>query len=65
MDLPHLIEIKNGEKVQGAFSAEEMTARLARLRDAMSENGIDFALFTSYQNINYYGDFLYCQFCRN
>jgi creatinase len=31
----------------------------------MSENGIDFALFTSYQNINYYADFLYCQFGRN
>ena len=65
MDLPHLIEIKNGDKVQGAFSAEEMTARLARLRGSMSENGIDFALFTSYQNINYYADFLYCQFGRN
>ncbi len=53
MDLPHLIGIKNGDKVQGAFSAGEMTARLSRLLGSMSENGIDFALFNSYQNINW------------
>ncbi|MEE9251703.1 MAG: hypothetical protein V3U93_11380 [Alphaproteobacteria bacterium] len=28
MDMPHLIEIKNGEKARGTFSAEEITARL-------------------------------------
>jgi len=31
----------------------------------MAEAGIDFVLFTSYHNINYYCDFLYCQFGRN
>jgi creatinase len=65
MDMPQLIEIKNGEKVKGTFSAEEMTARLAKLRAHMAEVGVDFALFTSYHNINYYADFLYCQFGRN
>ena len=30
----------------------------------MAENNIDGVLFTSYQNINYYSDFLYCQFGR-
>ncbi len=65
MDMPQLIEIKNGDKVKGTFSAEEMAARLAGLRAHMAEAGIDFVLFTSYHNINYYSDFLYCQFGRN
>jgi len=65
MDMPQLIEIKNGDEVKSTFSAEEMNARLAKLRAHMAEAGIDFALFTSYHNINYYADFLYCQFGRN
>jgi creatinase len=65
MDMPQLIEIKNGDKVKGTFSAEEMAARLAGLRAHLAEAGIDFVLFTSYHNINYYSDFLYCQFGRN
>ncbi len=65
MDLPQLIEIENGDKVRGTFTSAEMEARLARLRALMADNGIDFALFTSYHNINYYADFLYCQFGRN
>ena len=65
MDLPRLIEIRNGERVQPTFSEAEMSARLARLRVCMAEQGIDVALFTSYHTISYYGDFLYCQFGRN
>jgi creatinase len=65
MDMPQLIEIKNGDKVKGTFSAEEMAARLAGLRAHLAEAGIDFVLFTSHHNINYYCDFLYCQFGRN
>jgi creatinase len=65
MDMPRLIEIKNGEKVRGTFSAEEMTARLAKLRAQMAQSDVEVALFTSYHNINYYGDFLYCAFGRN
>ena len=30
----------------------------------MAQNNIDAAVFTSYHNINYYADFLYCQFGR-
>ncbi len=58
------VTIRNGDKVAGTFSVEEMERRLARLRDHMAEAGIDAALFTSYHNINYYGDFLYCAFGR-
>ena len=64
MEMPPLIEIKNGDKVKGTFSAEEMDARLNRLRGHMAEAGIDYVLFTSYHNINYYSDFLYCSFGR-
>ena len=65
MDMPRVIEIENGEAVRGTFSGAEMNARLARLRALMATPGIDVALFTSYHNICYYGDFLYCSFGRD
>ena len=65
MDLPQTLSIQNGNKVEGTFSRDEMQSRLDRLRGVMSEQGIDVALFTSYHNINYYSDFLYCSFGRN
>ncbi|MDN3519872.1 M24 family metallopeptidase [Aquisalimonas lutea] len=64
MDLPQTLQIRNGDKVKGTFSDEEMQSRLNRLRTVMADQGIDFALFTSYHNINYYSDFLYCYFGR-
>ena len=36
MDMPSLIEIKNGEKVTATFSAAEMERRLANLRRHMA-----------------------------
>jgi creatinase len=56
--------IRNGERIKGTVSTSEIESRLARLRTHMSENAIDHVLFTSYHNINYYGDFLYCSFGR-
>jgi creatinase len=64
LDLPALKTIHNGEKVKGTFSAAEMDTRLKKLRRHMAENRIDYALFTSIHNINYYSDFLYCSFGR-
>lgn len=64
LDLPALKTIHNGEKVKGTFSAAEMDARLSKLRRHMAENQLDYALFTSIHNINYYSDFLYCSFGR-
>ena len=55
---------RNGAKVRPTFSAAEMQRRLDAVRRVMSEGGIDAALFTSYHNINYYGDFLHCSFGR-
>jgi creatinase len=65
MDRPQVIEIENGEPVEGSFSEAEMNARLDRLRAHMAERGIDVALFTSYHNVCYYGYFLYCKFGRD
>ena len=65
MQRPNLIDFRNGASMPGTFSAKEMEARLAKLRGHMSENRIDVALFTSYQNVNYYADFLYCSFGRD
>ncbi|MEZ5932962.1 MAG: M24 family metallopeptidase [Alphaproteobacteria bacterium] len=56
--------IRNGEKVRGTFSAEEMNRRLAALRKLMAAQSIDSVLFTSIHNINYFSDFLYCSFGR-
>jgi len=41
-----------------------MTRRLEAIRAHMAATGVDAALFTSYHNIAYYSDFLYCQFGR-
>ncbi|NKB76235.1 MAG: M24 family metallopeptidase [Gammaproteobacteria bacterium] len=64
MNMPDLITIPNGEKASPTFSHAEMERRLSRLRTGMQDNDIDCALFSSYHNINYYGDFLYCSFGR-
>ncbi len=64
MERPQLIEIRNGERVQGTFSKAEMESRLSKLRGLLAENGASHALFTSYHNVNYYSDFLYCAFGR-
>ncbi|MEJ1994069.1 MAG: M24 family metallopeptidase [Limibacillus sp.] len=62
--LEALKTIRNGEKVQPTFSEAEMTRRLTQLRAAMAEAAIDAALFTSYHNIDYFADFLFCHFGR-
>jgi creatinase len=62
--LPNLKTIHNGEKVKGTFSAAEMESRLTGLRKHMARERIGHVLFTSYHNINYYSDFLYCSFGR-
>ncbi len=63
--LPELITLHNGEKVPGTFTRGEMDNRVSRLRSLMQKNDIDAVLFTSYHNINYFSDFLYCAFGRS
>jgi creatinase len=56
--------VGNGERVTPTFSAGEMKRRQDSIRKHMVENKIDAALFTSYHNICYLSDFLYCYFGR-
>lgn len=56
--------VGNGTKAQPTFSDAEMQRRLDAIRAYMSGQSIDAALFTSYHCVNYYSDFLYCQFGR-
>ena len=65
MSMPSVITLRNGEKVPGTFSKEEMDNRIKKLRSYMVDNGVDTVLFTSYHNIIYYSDFLYCAFGRS
>lgn len=64
MERPQTLRIENGEKKTATFSVEEMSARLAKLRRYMSESDIGVVLFTSFHNIIYFDDFLYCAFGR-
>ncbi len=54
----------NGVKATPTFSAGEMQRRQDALREHMSDAAIDAVLFSSYHNVNYYSDFLYCRFGR-
>ena len=63
-DRPSLIHIPNGERVTPMFSADEMERRLAGVRLTMGELDLGAVLFTSYHNIDYYSDFMYCSFGR-
>ena len=65
MDRPRTVDWSgNGDKAPGTFTDAEYARRTGALRAAMNELELDAALFTSYQNIDYYADFLYCRFGR-
>ena len=59
-----LISIKNGTPVKNTFSKAEYDIRIQKLRTYMAAHNIYQVLFTSYHNIAYYSDFLYCHFGR-
>lgn len=59
-----LLQIPNGPHAKPTFSAAEMQRRVDAVRAHMAANDIDAVLFTSYHNINYYADFLFCHFGR-
>jgi len=46
------------------FTKQEMETRMSILRRKMSELGVEATVFTSYHNINYYSQFIYCYFGR-
>jgi creatinase len=55
----------NGNKAVPTFSVAEMKRRQGALRALMVHGEINAALFTSYHNICYFSDFLYCRFGRH
>ncbi len=63
-DLLRLQKMHNGAKVTPTFSASEMTRRQDGLRHIVDDLRLDGVILTSYHNINYYTDFLYCYFGR-
>ncbi|MEN8195663.1 MAG: M24 family metallopeptidase [Pseudomonadota bacterium] len=63
-DLQNVITIHNGDKGPRVFSDAEIEERLKRLRAHMADAGIEVVLLTSYHNINYFNDFVYCSFGR-
>ncbi len=63
--MPRLVDYtENGERATPTFTVQEMTRRQSALRDLMASLDIDVCLFTSYHNICYLSDFLYCRFGR-
>ncbi|MBT4016841.1 MAG: M24 family metallopeptidase [Alphaproteobacteria bacterium] len=63
--MPRLIAIENGERLAATFSQSEINRRLGGVLDHAQENRLDAVLFTSYHNVNYHADFLYCAFGRS
>lgn len=63
-ELLRLQTMHNGGKVKPTFSPMEMTRRQDGLRKALADLKLDAAILTSYHNINYFSDFLYCSFGR-
>lgn len=63
-ELLRLQNMHNGEKAVPTFSAAEMRRRQDGLRKILVELKLDGAILTSYHNICYFSDFLYCYFGR-
>lgn len=63
-ELLRLQTMHNGEKVQPTFSAAEMQRRQDGLRKINADLKLDGSILTSYHNINYFSDFLFCSFGR-
>jgi creatinase len=60
---PQFYRFHQGQK-QLPFADAEYETRLAGLRQAMADAGVNAAVFTSMHNIAYYSGFLYCAFGR-
>ena len=61
---PEFYRFHNGEKAPLQFEEAEYAARVAGLRQILTETGADAAVFTSMHNVSYYSGFTYCAFGR-
>ena len=62
--MENIITIENGERGPHTFSKTEYASRISKLRNLMAKQKLNAIVFTSYHNINYYSDFLFCHFGR-
>lgn len=63
-ELLRLQKMHNGEKAVPTFSAAEMQRRQDGMRRILEDLQLDAAILTSYHNICYFSDFMYCYFGR-
>ncbi|TPJ38583.1 M24 family metallopeptidase [Mesorhizobium sp. B2-6-5] len=63
-ELLRVQKMHNGEKAIATFSAAEMTRRQDGLRSILADLNLDAAILTSYHNICYFSDFMFCYFGR-
>lgn len=63
-ELLRLQLMHNGEKVKPTFSAAEMQRRQNGLKGILADLKLDACVLTSYHNICYFSDFLFCYFGR-
>ena len=65
MHMPRTVDHSgNGERVEPTFSPAEFDRRQGATRAAMAGLDLEVALFTSYHNVCWLSDFLYCRFGR-
>lgn len=64
MHMPDTLRLRNGQKAVATFSAHEYARRHAQVRALMSAQQLEALVLTSYHNVNYYRDYLYCAFGR-
>ena len=62
--LLRLQKMHNGQKVEPTFSSREMSRRQNAMRRILEELKLDAAVLTSYHNVCYFSDFMYCYFGR-
>ena len=62
--LLRLQKMHNGQKVEPTFSSREMSRRQNAMRRILEELKLDAAVLTSYHNVCYFSDFMYCDFGR-
>jgi len=66
LDRPAVVDYRhNGKSPKPTWSAAEMQRRQDAVRGWMARASVDACLFSSYHNICYLSDFLYCYFGRN
>ena len=65
LDRPRTLTLKNGNPPRPTFSDQEMSRRLATMRQYMVTEQVEAVILTSMHCVNYFTDFVYTAFGRN